>query len=66
MNHKFKADLELVAPLFDGCGFFVESKKITQHLQIAKDTPDVRIALSLHTCNEPLIKHILIEDMCPT
>ena len=42
LNHKFKADLEIVASLLDGCGYFVENAKTVKHLEIAKDTPDVR------------------------
>ncbi|TEB34685.1 hypothetical protein FA13DRAFT_1707537 [Coprinellus micaceus] len=67
LNHKFRADLELVVLLFDGCGFFVESKKVARHLLVAKDTPDVR-----HGSFPPLqifiLKSISLtgEDMCLT
>jgi hypothetical protein len=67
LNHKFRADLELVVSLFDGCGFFVESKKVARHLLVAKDTPNVQ-----HGSFPPLqifiLKSISLtgEDMCST
>ncbi|TEB39680.1 hypothetical protein FA13DRAFT_1784375 [Coprinellus micaceus] len=52
LNHKFRADLELVVFLFDGCGFFVESKKVARHLLVAKDTPNEKTCVQHRAVKE--------------
>ncbi|TEB06403.1 hypothetical protein FA13DRAFT_1722920 [Coprinellus micaceus] len=47
-----RADLELVVFLFDGCGFFVESKKVARHLLVAKDTPNEKTCVQHRAVKE--------------